>query len=124
MVTLTHFFRRKPAAATSATLFDKQQGIFYMHFSIDRTVHTTAFDKPVVDHWLERKIAQTAAGSTEKDRSDDRPLQRRASKAVTLSTELHPAPPQTQQSTILTSPLIVCTSQRSRFTYLLSPGFA
>ena len=49
-----------------------------MHFSIDRTVHTTAFDKPVVDHWLERKIAQTAAGSTEKDRSDNRPLQRRA----------------------------------------------
>ena len=49
-----------------------------MHFSIDRTVDTTAFDKPVVDHWLERKIAQTAAGSTEKDRSDDRPLQRRA----------------------------------------------
>ena len=47
-----------------------------MHFSIDRTVHTTAFDKPVVDHWLERKIAQTAAGSTEKDRSDDRLLQR------------------------------------------------
>ena len=27
-----------------------------MHFSIDRTVHTTAFDKPVVDHWLEQKI--------------------------------------------------------------------
>ena len=26
-----------------------------MHFSIDRTVHTTAFDKPVVDHWLTRK---------------------------------------------------------------------
>ena len=23
-----------------------------MHFSIDRIVHTTAFDKPVVDHWL------------------------------------------------------------------------
>ena len=46
-----------------------------MHFSIDRTVHTTAFDKPVVDHWLEQKIAQTAAGSTEKDRSDDRPIQ-------------------------------------------------
>ena len=59
-----------------------------MHFSIDRTVHTTAFDKPVVDHWLERKIAQTAAGSTEKDRSDN-PT---ASKAGTLSTELHPAP--------------------------------
>ena len=41
-----------------------------MHFSIDRTVHTTAFDKPVVDHWLERKIARTAAGSTEKDTSE------------------------------------------------------
>ena len=24
-----------------------------MHFSIDRTVHTTAFDKPVVDHWFD-----------------------------------------------------------------------
>ena len=23
-----------------------------MHFSIDRTIHTTAFDKPVVDHWF------------------------------------------------------------------------
>ena len=49
-----------------------------MHFSIDRTVHTTAFDKPVVDHWLEWKIPQTAAGSTEKNRSNDRPLQRQA----------------------------------------------
>ena len=45
-----------------------------MHFSIDRTVHTTAFDKPVVDHWLEWKIAQTAAGPTEKDRSDDKDI--------------------------------------------------
>ena len=71
MVTLTHFLEGNPLPP------HKQQGIFYMHFSIDRTVHTTAFDKPVVDHWLERKIAQTAAGSTEKDRSDDRPLQRR-----------------------------------------------
>ena len=25
-----------------------------MHFSIDRTVHTTAFDNPVVDHWLSK----------------------------------------------------------------------
>ena len=71
MVTLTHFL-------------DKQQGIFYMHFSIDRTVHTTAFDKPVVDHWLERKIAQTAAGSTEKDRSDDLLITRSYSKMFTI----------------------------------------
>ena len=29
-----------------------------------------AFDDPVVDHLLERKIAQTVNGSTEKDRSN------------------------------------------------------
>ena len=28
--------------------FNKQQGIFYMHFHTDRTAHTTAFDGPVV----------------------------------------------------------------------------
>ena len=79
---------RKPATATLVRLvfFDKQQGIFYMHFSIDRTVHTTAFDEPVVDHWLERKIAHAAAWSTEKDRSDDRTLQRRARYALGYST--------------------------------------
>jgi len=63
---------RKSTATTLATLSDKQQGVFYMHRPIDRTAHTTAFGKPVVDHWLERKIAQTAYGSTEKDRSDNR----------------------------------------------------
>ena len=61
MVTLTHFLEGNPLPPHRLLFFDKQQGIFYMHFSIDRTVHTTAFDKPVVDHWLERKIAQTAA---------------------------------------------------------------
>ena len=72
MVTLTHLFLEgNPLTPHRLLFFDKQQWIFYMHFSIDRTVHTTAFDKPVVDHWLERKIAQTAAGSTEKDGSDD-----------------------------------------------------
>ena len=40
-----------------------------MHFSIDRTVHTTAFDKPVVDHCLEREIAEWVHPM--KDRSDD-----------------------------------------------------
>ena len=29
-----------------------------MHHSTDRIAHTTAFDKPVVEHWLERDIAQ------------------------------------------------------------------
>ena len=70
MVTLTHFLEGNPLPPHRLLFSISKQGIFYMHFSIDRTVHTTAFDKPVVDHWLERKIAQTAAGSTEKDRSD------------------------------------------------------
>ena len=78
MVTLTHFLEGNPLPPHRLLFSISSNGIFYMHFSIDRTVHTTAFDKPVVDHRLERKIAQTAAGSTEKDRSDDRPLQRRA----------------------------------------------
>ena len=29
-----------------------------MHHPTDRITHTTAFVTPVVDHWLERKIAQ------------------------------------------------------------------
>ena len=33
-------------------------GFFYMHHPIDRIAHTTAFVTPVVEHWLERKIAQ------------------------------------------------------------------
>ena len=49
---------RKPAATTWATLFDKQQGFFYMHYPTDRITHTTAFVTPVVEHWLEREIAQ------------------------------------------------------------------
>ena len=53
----------------------KQQGIFYMHFFIDRTVHTTAFDKPVVDHCLERENSPNCSWvHPMKDRSDDRPL--------------------------------------------------
>ena len=29
-----------------------------MHHPTDRIIHTTAFVKPVVEHWLEREIAQ------------------------------------------------------------------
>ena len=29
-----------------------------MHHSTDRITHTTAFVTPVVEHWLEREIAQ------------------------------------------------------------------
>ena len=40
-----------------------------MHFPTDRTAHTTTFDGPVMDHWLEWKIAQIANTSTMQDRS-------------------------------------------------------
>ena len=40
-----------------------------MHHPTDRIAHTTAFVTPVVEHWLERKIAQWLHHM--KDRSDD-----------------------------------------------------
>ena len=40
-----------------------------MHHPTDRITHTTAFVTPVVEHWLERKIAQWVHPM--KDRSDD-----------------------------------------------------
>ena len=49
---------KKPAADTWATLSDQQQGIFYMHHLTDWIIHTTSFVTPVVEHWLEREIAQ------------------------------------------------------------------
>ena len=42
---------------------------FYMHHPTDRIAHTTAFVTPVVEHWLERDIAQWVHPM--KDRSDD-----------------------------------------------------
>ena len=40
-----------------------------MHHPTDRMAHTTAFVTPVVEHWLEREIAQWVHPM--KDRSDD-----------------------------------------------------
>ena len=34
------------------------KGIFYMHHPTDMIVHTMAFITPVLDHWLEQKIAK------------------------------------------------------------------
>ena len=42
---------------------------FYMHHPADRIAHTTAFVTPVVEHWLEREIAQWVHPM--KDRTDD-----------------------------------------------------
>ena len=52
-----------------ATLSYKQKGIFYRHFPTDSIAHITSFDGPVVDHWLEWKIAQTVNASTMQDPS-------------------------------------------------------
>ena len=41
-----------------------------MHHPTDRIAHTTAFVIPVMEHWMEQKIAQMDP-STMKDRSDD-----------------------------------------------------
>ena len=40
-----------------------------MHHPTDRIAHTAAFVTPVVDHWLEREIAQWVLPT--KDRSDE-----------------------------------------------------
>ena len=40
-----------------------------MHHPTERIAHTTAFVTPVVEHWLEREIAQCVHPM--KDRSDD-----------------------------------------------------
>ena len=40
-----------------------------MHHPTDRITHTTAFVAPVVEHWLEREIAQWVHPM--KDRSND-----------------------------------------------------
>ena len=40
-----------------------------MHYPTDRIAHTMAFVTPVVEHWLEREIAQWV--NPTKDRSDD-----------------------------------------------------
>ena len=40
-----------------------------MHHPTDRIAHTTAFVTPVVEHWMEREIAQWVHPM--KDRSDD-----------------------------------------------------
>ena len=53
-----------------------QQEVFYMQFPTDNTAHTTAYDGPAVDHWLEQKIAQTANATAVQDRSGDRNVYR------------------------------------------------
>ena len=57
-----------------------------MHHPTDRIAHTTAFVTPVVEHWLEREIAQWVHPM--KDRPDDPSHHER----TLFTTELHLAP--------------------------------
>ena len=50
-------------------LFPISSKVFYMHHSTDRIIHTMAFVTAVVEHLLEREIAQWVHPM--KDRSDD-----------------------------------------------------
>ena len=50
-------------------LFTINSKVFYMHHPTNRISHTTAFVTPVVEHWLEREIAQWVHHM--KGRSDD-----------------------------------------------------
>ena len=39
-------------------LFPIAARVLLMHYPTDKVAHTTAFDTPVVEHWLEREIDQ------------------------------------------------------------------
>ena len=56
-----------------------------MHHPTDWLAHTTAFGTPVVEHWLEREIAQWVHPM--KDRSDD-PSHHRATSRSTDTARL------------------------------------
>ena len=59
----------KDHSDSNGLLFSIDSKDFYMHHPTDRITHTTAFVTPVVEHWLEREIAQWV--HTVEDRSDD-----------------------------------------------------
>ena len=71
MVIEIYFFRGNSLSTYRLLSPISSSGFFYMHFPRDRTKHTKVFNEPDVDHWLARKIAQTANASAVQDRSDD-----------------------------------------------------
>ena len=58
----------KPDADTSCVIYE--QGIFYMHHATNEVVHTTTFVIPVVEHWLEQKIALRVHHEESKKKED------------------------------------------------------
>ena len=53
-----------------------------MHHPTDRIAHTTAFVTPVVEHWLEREIAQRIDPTTHRTMSE-RPYHGATSRSLT-----------------------------------------
>ena len=72
-----------------------------MHFPTDRTAHTTSFDGPVVDHWMERKISQTANASAMQDQSAMQEDPNRYSRVLYCLTYIPPPAPNQSQTTAL-----------------------
>ena len=85
-----------------------------MHHPTDRIIHTTAFVTPIVEHWVEREIAQWVhhEGSI---RLPIAPL------ANALTTELHLAPWHVINDTRQISEHIVNKTEYIRLNYTLSP---
>ena len=61
--------RRKPLPPHGLLFMISSKSFFYMHHSTDMIPHTTVFVTSVVEHWLEREIAQWVHPM--KDRSND-----------------------------------------------------
>ena len=65
------FLLRKSTVSHRLLFLISNKGSFFsMHFLTDRAAHTTAFDGPVMAHWLKQKITQTANASAIQYRSD------------------------------------------------------
>ena len=93
-----------------------------MHFPPDRSAHTTAFDEPVVDHWLEQKNSPNCKcfchARSIRHAWESKPLHPSA-----LLPELRPAPSAT--SKVILGLVLTCDSLHSWLLYsaLTWPGF-
>ena len=87
-----------------------------MHNPIDRIAHTTAFLTPVVEHWLEREIAQWVHPM--KDRYDDpshreRTLLPRSYISLLLLSKPPPPPSHSHHGPLLATPFDFCMCTKS-----------
>ena len=64
MPMLTYFFTGNPLSSHQLLFAISGKGCFTVDFPKDRMAHITVFDRPIVGHWFEQKIAQAVYGST------------------------------------------------------------